>query len=116
MSKVSIVSTGLGNKDLLTTEGKKAIENSQVIIGAEKLLKEFGNRKETIVLKGNLDYISNFIKENYEKKSIAVLVTGDAGLYSLAQSVKKRIPKDIPCEIIPGIGSLQYLCGKAGIG
>lgn len=116
MSKVSIVSTGLGNKDLLTTEGKKAIENSQVVIGAEKLLKEFGDRKETIVLKGNLDYISDFIKENYEKKSIAVLVTGDAGLYSLAQSVKKRIPKDIPCEIIPGIGSLQYLCGKAGIG
>ena len=116
MNKISIVSTGLGNKNLLTAEGLKAIENSDTIIGAEKLIKEFGDGKETIVLKGNLDYIGDFIKENYEKRSIAVLVTGDAGLYSLAQSIKKRLDEDIPCEIIPGVGSLQYLCGKAGIG
>lgn len=116
MNKISIISTGLGNRDLLTAEGKKVIEKSEILIGAEKLLREFENNKETIVLKGNLDYISDFIKDNYRKKSIAILVTGDAGLYSLAQSIKKRLDEDIPYEIIPGVGSLQYLCGKAGIG
>jgi precorrin-6y C5,15-methyltransferase (decarboxylating) CbiE subunit len=42
------------------------------------------------------------------------LVTGDPGLYSLAQPVLKRFGRE-SCEVIPGISSLQVAFARLGM-
>lgn len=47
-----------------------------------------------------------------DRNSVAVLVSGDAGVFSLLPLLKKRFPGD-DLEVIPGVSSLQSLCAAA---
>ncbi|MGA2034958.1 MAG: precorrin-6y C5,15-methyltransferase (decarboxylating) subunit CbiE, partial [Thermoguttaceae bacterium] len=47
-------------------------------------------------------------------RKVAVLVSGDPGLFSLAQIVLKSFGRD-QCEIIPGISSVQVALARLGL-
>jgi cobalt-precorrin-7 (C5)-methyltransferase len=51
----------------------------------------------------------------HKNKMIGVIVSGDAGFYSLLTYVKRHIDKE-NIEVIPGISSLQYMFSKMKIG
>ena len=115
MNKVYVLGIGPGNKDYLLKKTEKIIGKMDVLIGGSRALETFAEQKaKKIKITLPLVKIKNYILANYEKKKIAVLVSGDPGLYSLLNYLKREINIDI-LEVIPGISSLQLAASRIQI-
>ncbi len=111
---IYIIGAGPGNKEYLTPIAKKAIEGADCLIGARRVLEQFRYpNKEKVFIDGHIGKIIPFIKNNRGKKKIAVLVSGDAGLYSFLGKIIRAFKKD-EYAVIPGISSLQFAFAKIG--
>lgn len=112
---VTIVGVGLGNKNYITYDAMKTIENSQIVIGTKRLIDAFVNKDiETIDISIGIDKVIDYININYNK-NITVLSSGDVGFYSIASTLKERLNQNIDIEFMSGISSLQYFCSKLKI-
>jgi cobalt-precorrin-7 (C5)-methyltransferase len=115
LNKVYVLGIGPGNKDYLLKKTEKIIGKMDVLIGGSRALETLAeNKAEKIKITLPLVKIKNYILANYEKKKIAVLVSGDPGLYSLLNYLKREINIDI-LEVIPGISSLQLAASRIQI-
>lgn len=111
-NKIAVIGTGPGSKDYLTFIGFQKIEEAEVLVGAKRLLTEFKlENKETYPVNKDLKGALKYIKENYKDKKVAVLVTGDTGVYSLASFLKRNLGEEI-LEFYPGISSLQLMFAR----
>ena len=114
MNKFSIIGVGPGPKDYLAPIAKSTIQKADCLIGARRNLLLFKNlKKEKITLQCNFDNIIPYIKKNRNEKQIAVLVSGDPGLFSFLGSIKRNFNKE-EFIVIPGISSLQLAFAKIG--
>ena len=108
--KVYIVGIGMGNPDTLTVGAKNAIENSDLLIGATRLLESFD-----YVTCEKLDLIkpSDIVEAlaNATCDQVSILMSGDVGFYSGATALYDKLG-DYDLEVIPGISSLVYFCAK----
>ena len=111
--KISIVGIGMDGINTITEEGKRAIEQSEILIGAKRMLNVF-----PYALKPSFaSYISSEIAEfihNCEYEKIAVLMSGDCGFYSGAEKLLPLL-SDNEAEVISGIASPVYFCSKLKI-
>lgn len=102
---ITIISVGPGAKDLITVRGQKAIDDQDVIIGFRSSLDTFAPHKKTIcpdrMRTGSIEYI----EQNPDKK-IGVLVSGDAGFFSLAKFIIHRFGRE-SVEVVPGVSSVS---------
>jgi cobalt-precorrin-7 (C5)-methyltransferase len=109
MADIKIVSMGPGCINHLTWEAVQALYCADVMIGAKKyteIYPEYGILVPEPLISGTIE----LIKENIDKK-IAVLVTGDAGFYSLG----KAVIKEFGCNgvtVIPGVSIVQFAFAK----
>jgi cobalt-precorrin-7 (C5)-methyltransferase len=112
--KIAIVGCGPGSPDYLTAAARGAIEKAEVIVGTERLLALFpGLGSERITLGKDTELILREIAAR-RGRPIAVLVTGDPGLYSLASLIIKRFGRDA-CKVVPGISSIQTAFARLGL-
>lgn len=113
---LTIVGIGPGNKEYITYIAMKKIKESQVLIGAKRMLESFLDENiEIIDISIGLDNIIKYIKDNYNKKDITVLASGDTGFYSIASTLKQKLGENFQINIISGISSMQYFCSKLNI-
>ncbi|MCX6900417.1 MAG: precorrin-6y C5,15-methyltransferase (decarboxylating) subunit CbiE [Verrucomicrobia bacterium] len=113
--KIIIVGCGPGALDYLTPAARAAIENAEVLIGAPRLLDAFpAHRAERVVVRTDIEDVLNQIAARAGHKKVAVMVSGDPGLCSLAKPVIKRLGRDA-CEVIPGISSVQVAFARIGL-
>ena len=111
---ISLVGIGMGNKEMLTSEAKQAIENADYLLGAKRMIEPYRARKEKkdIYLPEDiLTYIQN--KTGY----ITILFSGDSGFFSGCKKVYDRLKAQgyNNVRIYPGISSVSYLSSKTGI-
>jgi len=86
---------GPGTEDYLLPVARKEIEASDCLIGGKRALRLFRHlHKEEVLLDGNFEKVIPFLLKEREKKKIALLVSGDPGLYSFLNTIfpfsKKR--------------------------
>lgn len=114
-NKLYIVGIGPGDAGFVYPAVRDIIESADVIIGGERNLEAFnGLKAEKIAIGRNLEEIGRFIHLNLDSKKIVVLASGDPGLYSIMEFLKRELP-GIRLEVLPGISSLQYLCSRMGL-
>ena len=114
MPKVKIIGCGPGNINLITKQALGAIDDSDVVYGAKRLLEVFKDAEfECIEISKNYTEILEDSNSTFLNKKISVLVTGDVGFYSYAKLIKKSIGFN-NCEFYPGISSIQYAFSKIG--
>lgn len=118
MHKIHIIGIGPGSQDYLLPIAKREIEQADCLIGAPRSLLLFQNlNKETLDISNhcglNSEKVFSYIKENKLKKKIAVLVSGDPGLYSFMHKLSKILKKE-EYEVIPGISILQLSFARIG--
>ena len=114
MKPIKIIGCGPGGRDYLTGVAQKALETAQVLVGAEHLLALFtGTSAQQIMVNGTMSDVLNQL-EALREQQICVLVSGDSGLFSLAQLVISRFGRD-NCRVIPGISSVQVAFSRLAL-
>lgn len=109
--KVFVAGIGQGNLKNMTIEVNKAIDESDCLIGAKRMLKTINLSNKASFECVVPEKIAAFISSNRQFKTFTVLMSGDTGFYSGA---KKLLPNLEMCEVcvLPGISSLSYFCSK----
>lgn len=108
--KVYLIGVGMGNPDTLTLGGKRAIEESQLLIGAPRLLEDFDAPPLGKLPLVRSDEIAEALHSS-GAETAAVLLSGDVGFYSGAKNLYGLLT-DCEVETIPGISSVVYFCAK----
>jgi cobalt-precorrin-7 (C5)-methyltransferase len=116
MNKVYIIGIGSGTEDYLLPIARRTIESSDSLIGGKRALRLFqGLHKEEVLLEGNFDHVLPYLLKKRERKKIAVLVSGDPGLYSFLGTVSHILKRD-EYTVIPGISTVQIAFARIGEG
>ena len=80
---IAVIGTGPGHRDYITGAALKRLQKAQVVVGGERLLQEFAlPHQEQYPITKDLKGVLQFIYEQSTTKSVAVLVSGDTGVYS----------------------------------
>ncbi len=104
---VWVIGIGPGHPDYLLPAAVKAIEKADFLAGGPRALQLFDYLKqEKKLIDGNLTEVLAYIKARRKLGSVAVLVSGDPGFYSLLAYLKKHFPAE-ELQVIPGISSVQ---------
>lgn len=108
--KVYLIGVGMGSRELLTRQAEQAIQKSELLVGAERLLDEFADmdaEKLPLVLSKDIaQAIDHFCGER-----VAVLFSGDIGFFSGAKNLYPFL-SDYDVVSIPGISSLSYFSSR----
>lgn len=115
MAKVAVVGVGPGGKDYLTRAALRAVEEADVLVGGERNLTLFDRRqRETFIIKNNLAEMVYFIKAKKNDQKVAVLASGDPGMFGILTYLRKHFgPEEL--NVIPGISAMQYACARLAI-
>lgn len=129
--KIYVLGMGPGGENYITPAVSGLIGECDVLIGGKRHLALFDKpgRKE-IAIGNNLEEIGRYlisvwerergggpektdaaVSEKEPEKKIAVLVTGDPGLFSMLGFLKRTLP-EAELEVHPGVSSLQVLCAR----
>lgn len=104
--KIKVVGTGPGGSSYLIPRARQAILECGVLVGGSRIIKEYSDTgKDCFILTGTLGGVLEFIKNN-RHKGVAVLATGDPGMYGILTFLLKHFPRE-DLEVIPGISTVQ---------
>lgn len=106
MRKLTIVGGGPGGAVYLTERARHAIESAQLVLASER----FGEVFPKAVVCGLAEMSERLAGTDCPNST--VIVSGDAGFYSLSTSLIKRFARDFDIEVVNGIGSLPYLMSR----
>ncbi len=117
--KVSLVSAGPGNPALLTKRALEVIKDSDVLIGAGRMLAVCMSAVKEAEKKPSFccyqkEKIAEYLKEHREYGKAAILYSGDIGFYSGAKGMRALLA-DFEIEEVSGISSVVYFLNKLGI-
>ncbi|MGG7165391.1 precorrin-3B C(17)-methyltransferase [Clostridium ihumii] len=108
MGKLYVVGIGPGGLDYMTLKAKKVIEEVDVVVGYTKyleMIKPLLENKEVFAtgMRGEEDRCRKAL-EIAKDKTVAVVSTGDAGIYGMAGLILQLQNKEeVEVEIIPGV-------------
>ncbi len=109
-NKIYIIGMGPGKEEMMTTEALQALEKSDVIIGYTVYVQLLGERfsgKEMITtpMRQETERCKLCFEEAAKGKQVALICSGDAGIYGLA-SLMYELGREHPqteLAVIPGI-------------
>ncbi|MHB1418424.1 MAG: precorrin-6y C5,15-methyltransferase (decarboxylating) subunit CbiE [Bacillota bacterium] len=111
---VKVIGIGPGAPQYLTPIASAAIGEAEVLVGGPRALGTFGSPgKDQFRITADLNSAVAFIKDSRQEKKVAVLVSGDPGMYSLLDFLRKHFfPEEL--EVIPGISPVQLMFARLG--
>ena len=110
-NKIYVLSAGPGDPEELTPAVKEALMRSCAAAAAPRHRHLAGGHPNIIDMK---DFKETFaaLRSELDNGDVSVLVSGDAGIYSLLPLIKKNFQQE-EIVVLPGISSFQSLCAKA---
>ncbi len=110
--KISLVGIGMGAEKTLTLEGKKALDEAELLIGAKRMTEAVQKPGQKVLHEYRSDRIVEYIREHPQYRSVAIALSGDVGFYSGAKKLVELL--DGKVEVICGISSVVYFMAKIG--
>ena len=112
---ITIIGCGPGDSGYLSGAAMAAVAQADCLIGSERLLALFReNGGKRIAVNAEVQKTVDEIARRYKTGQVAVLVSGDPGISSLAAPVIKQFGRE-NCEVIPGVSSVQLAFAKMGL-
>lgn len=114
--KLAIVGMGPGSPEYVTPRAARAIAEAQALIGSSRLLELCAGNPaaERVEVGAHKDRALAEIAARHPRLRVAVVVSGDTGLCSLAGPVLERFGR-AACEVIPGVSALQVAFARVGL-
>ncbi len=116
MKKIKVLGIGPGHPDYCLPIVKRLMEECDVLVGGKRQLATFAQdeRQKTIRFTYPMDPMMKEIETLAEFRNVGVLVSGDAGFYSLLAAMVKRFGVE-NLAVYPGVSSLQVLFSKLSL-
>jgi precorrin-3B C17-methyltransferase len=122
MSKIYAIGIGPGDKNQMTPQAVDVIKISDVIVGYShyfEYIEHLTEGKETIStgMKKERDRAMAAFEEAAKGKTVAVISSGDSGVYGMAPllwEMKEDIQSQVDIEVIPGISAMFAAAAKMG--
>jgi cobalt-precorrin-7 (C5)-methyltransferase len=112
---ITIVGCGPGSPDYLTDAGRRAIRAAAMLVGSSRLLDLHAAPDQgRIVFGADIPGTLDQIDRHRARRAVAVLVSGDPGLCSLARPVLRRFGRGA-CRVIPGVSAVQAAFAAVGL-
>jgi len=109
---IKIIGVGPGHKSCASGQALAAIDEARILAGSQRLLDEFARPwHRQIPVAGDLDQLLHDLEALRHTSAVAVLVSGDTGLYSLASYLEKRL-ESRNLDFVPGISSVQFMFAR----
>jgi precorrin-6y C5,15-methyltransferase (decarboxylating) CbiE subunit len=107
MGWIVVIGSGPGGAEYITEAARKRARTCEVLIGSSNQIHAVKPLQEqTVYEETGIERILELLERNRGRET-GVMVSGDAGIYSLAQKIIDRFGKDSVIEVVPGISSLQ---------
>lgn len=118
--RIILAGVGMGNAQTITMEVKAACEDADVLIGARRILESMGGVSKPVKALYQSEEIVQYIMQNPQYQSIAVLLSGDVGFYSGARKLKvvlerERLDEKYEITQLCGISTVVYLASRLQI-
>lgn len=121
MGKVYVVGIGPGGAEFMTTQARAAMGRADVLCGYTvylDLVKGLYPDKETYTtpMRGELDRCRRALERASQGKTVALLCSGDAGVYGMASPLLELASEfpEVEIEVVPGVTAA--LSGAALLG
>jgi cobalt-precorrin-7 (C5)-methyltransferase len=120
MGKLNIIGVGPGSADYVTPAARNAVEQAQLVIGAQRSIALFDNdvKSEKIILtaknlRGSLKEAAKAVNDG---KNVALLSTGDPGFSGLLHTaLESGLFKTSDLAVIPGVSSIQVCAARLNL-
>lgn len=107
MHRIRLISVGPGHASYVTDLARETSARCGVLIGSREQLEAVGTRNGQILHEAwGVDRIFELL-EKERGKTVGLLITGDAGIFSLAGRIRDRYGDDAIRDVVPGVSSLQ---------
>ena len=110
---VTLLGIGMGSIGTLTLEGREAVRNADLIVGARRMV-------DAVLLPGHdflYEYrsreIAEYLAEHPEYTRVVIALSGDVGFYSGAKKLVELLGPET--KMICGISSVVYFMSKIGL-
>ncbi len=122
MQAITVVGIGPGNMEDMTPRAKRAIEHADLIIGYRTyidLVEPYFPGKQFISsgMREEVDRCRLALKKAQEGNAVAIISSGDSGIYGMAGIMLEIAHQDgstVPIEIIPGITAASAAAAVLG--
>ncbi|NLO84809.1 MAG: precorrin-6y C5,15-methyltransferase (decarboxylating) subunit CbiE [Clostridiales bacterium] len=114
MKPIEVISVGAGSEGLLTLDARRAIDRAEAIFCAERHSVLVPNQLRVKPLIPFEHAIEEMGACQQSGQAVAVLVSGDAGLYSLLPLLVRRFG-EARLHVHAGISALQSFCASMGV-
>ncbi len=112
--KIYLIGIGPGDPDYLTLRAKAAIDSSDIVFGAERMIKSCAKDKVTYAYYLAKDVLP--VIRDRKPKTVSILFSGDSGFFSGTEKMKTGLFElNYEIEIVPGISSLSYFAARIGV-
>ena len=111
--KISLVGIGMGAEKTLTLEGKKALNEAELLIGAKRMTEAVQKPGQMVLHEYRSEKIVEYIREHPNYRTVAIALSGDVGFYSGAKKLIDQLDGNV--EVICGISSVVYFMSKIGL-
>ena len=114
-----VVGLGPGNRDSFTPEALSAIEAAEVVAGYHtylELIPDLLHDKEIIAtaMRGEVDRARQAVELAAAGKTVAVVSSGDPGIYGMAGILIEVAEGRVPVKVIPGITAASAAAASLG--
>lgn len=112
-TQVTLVGIGMGSRETLTVQGKQAVEQAELIIGARRIADSVRLPGQAVVYEYQSEKIADYIRSHPEYSRIVIALSGDVGFYSGAKKLLDILGSET--KVICGISSVVYFMSKIGL-
>ena len=109
-SRVTLLGIGMGDEKTLTLEGRDALLQADLLIGAKRMADSVKMPHHQVVYEYRAEEIASYIKDHPEYQNVVVALSGDVGFYSGARKLLDLCGEDT--RLICGISSVVYFMAK----
>ncbi|TVS10983.1 MAG: precorrin-6y C5,15-methyltransferase (decarboxylating) subunit CbiE [Planctomycetaceae bacterium] len=115
-TKIAIVGCGPGSPQYVTEAARNAVAVADALVGSQRLIDLFSESPPDRIMVGPdiPDVLQQMVPYLAAGRTVAVLVSGDPGLCSLAARVIRHFGRR-QCHVVPAVSSVQAAFAKAGL-
>ena len=110
---VTLLGIGMGSIGTLTLEGREAVRNADLIVGARRMVDAVRLPGQDFLYEYRSREITEYLAEHPEYTRVVIALSGDVGFYSGAKKLVELLGPET--KMICGISSVVYFMSKIGL-